>query len=145
MVRTDEFMGGCANAPRRADGTAAEDILWRQPHQYLIDDDPIGQVVEDGHAAAVSHGDWPPVFHFHPTNQRRRKCTRIQQPTADGRAAGMSYGGIWELRRGATVSRRLTHGQRIWAAKLLTGVVEEGAPRLEREIRGGPERKPGGD
>jgi hypothetical protein len=38
------------------DGAAAEDILRRQPHQYLPEDDRVWQVVQDSQAIAVRHG-----------------------------------------------------------------------------------------
>ena len=55
VVVEDERVGGSAAAPRLADGTAPKYILGRQPDKDLVNDKPLGQVVEHGHAAAVRH------------------------------------------------------------------------------------------
>jgi hypothetical protein len=55
VVVVDELVGGSAAAPRPADGAAAEYVLWRQPEEDLVDDEPLRQVVENGRAAAVRH------------------------------------------------------------------------------------------
>lgn len=57
VVLEHEVVGGGGAAPRPADGAAAEDILGRQPQEYLFDHDSLGQVVEDGGAASVRHGE----------------------------------------------------------------------------------------
>lgn len=57
VVVKHEFVGGGGAAPGPADGAAAEDVLGRQPDEYLFGDDLLGQVVEEGCAAAVRHAD----------------------------------------------------------------------------------------
>ena len=55
VVLKDEYVGGSGAAPRLADSAAAEYVFGWQPGEDLVDDEPLGQVVEDGIAAAVCH------------------------------------------------------------------------------------------
>lgn len=55
-------VGGSAAAPRPADGAAAERVLDRQPDEDVGDDEPLGQVVEHGRAAAVRHADCSLIY-----------------------------------------------------------------------------------
>lgn len=57
VVIEDELISGCTAAPRLADGAAAEYVLGRQPDEDLFHDEPLGQVVKDGRAAAVPHAN----------------------------------------------------------------------------------------
>ena len=56
VVRQEEALGGGGMTPRLADSTTTEDVLYWQPNKYLLDDDRLGQVVEDGHATDILQG-----------------------------------------------------------------------------------------
>jgi hypothetical protein len=57
VVFEHECRRGGSTAPRRADCTAAADVLGRQQDEYLIDEDLLRQVLKHGRASLVGrHG-----------------------------------------------------------------------------------------
>ena len=61
MVFEHKFRRGGDTAPQCADGTAAADVLGRQPDEYPVDD-VLGKVIEQGRASLARHGAcWSPV------------------------------------------------------------------------------------
>ena len=57
VVVEHELVGEGGTAPQLAAGAAAKDVLGGQPDEDLFDDNPLGQVVEDGSVASFRHGD----------------------------------------------------------------------------------------
>jgi hypothetical protein len=78
VVIEDELISGCTAAPRLADGAAAEYVLGRQPDEDLFHDEPLGQVVKDGRAAAVPHANCA----------LERKMTKKNQTSVQGTQNG---------------------------------------------------------
>ena len=58
MMFGHKFKRGGDTAPQCADGSAAADVLGRQPDEYPVDD-VLGKVIEQGSRASLTrHGAW---------------------------------------------------------------------------------------
>ena len=83
VVGEHEVVGGHGVAPGGADGAASEEIGRWEAHEYLFDDDPLRQVVDDSGEATVRHGYWSSLVLCLNTTMNRRYILGIS-----GRACG---------------------------------------------------------
>jgi hypothetical protein len=55
VVCEEKFMGGGSTTPQRADSMAPEDVLSRQPNEYVTGKHRLRQVIKDGLPPDVAH------------------------------------------------------------------------------------------